>query len=330
MLERIVFVFVILVSTWQVAAQSSGKDAVLNREIQIIADNDLFLFTYRDSYYSSGAFARYRRLLESGEWGATPPIASSHYLKSIVTFDFQHKMFTPFEIWTDYEPNIDRPYAGWADVGIGVGYYYLKAVLKSRVGLGWVGPATQTEHIQKAFHTVFATQIPRGWGEYQVDNRPSLQWSGSYMKKVLGNKNIDINGEGFFNLGTVRTVSGGALIFRWGFFNSLGNSALSGGKMGQRRKPLADIAQGYRTQELYVFFRTSVEKIVYDATIQGDLVGDLDQFKDQVEPIIYRRTWGLTRSGQHFDLSLSVHTMSAELIDGARHFYGTVSMSYRI
>ena len=96
------------------------------------------------------------------------------------------EMYTPENTKVEAPLLDDRPYAGWIYAGVVSRETWLDAdPLRRRdsevaieLDLGWVGPATHLDDLQRSLHSIFGMNEPKGWGN-QLDDEPGLVLKGA-------------------------------------------------------------------------------------------------------------------------------------------------------
>jgi len=302
---------------------------VLDKELRLIVDNDALFFGTADKYYSSGIFANYRRLLKPGTLGHR--IGSKSTLKkAIVSYGIFHQMYTASNIKYSNENQIDRPYAGWLGMNLGLEYYYSRqSVLKLKTDLGWLGPATRTDEIQIWLHDWLGMKKPRGW-EFQINNTLAAHIGASYLKRIAGTRGVDVISVSSARLGTIQNNVRTGLGFRFGQLMPLFNSVYTNSKMGQEQIRVQDIPAKKRIQEIYFFVNLTMEYVVYNATIEGNIIGEKSAFTKKAKSAVFHQEYGVARSGRYLDLSMSLVLRSTEVFGGDRHKYFSIKISHRI
>lgn len=300
------------------------------RELHLTVDNDAMLFGKNDRYYSSGIFASYRRLLSADRGWFKLMNKKDKLSKAIVTYQFAHRMYTPYDIKYSEEAQIDRPYAGWVNLGIGMHYYFKKGtVLRFDYDLGWLGPGTKTGEIQRWWHNVFNMKRPRGW-QYQINNTIATNVSVMVQKNIVrSNDSFDLISNTSVQFGTIMNNAKQGLTIRLGQLSGLDNTSFSDSKMGQRKMKVSQIPLDKRIQELYFFVNFTVERVFYNTTIEGNFIGEQSHFTKVARPWVYHHSWGFSRSGRMYDLTMALNFRSREVVGAQNHKYMTITMAHR-
>ncbi len=307
-----------------------SDDHILRREFQVTVDNDALFFGSNDKYYSSGIFLKYRRLLRQESRWFQFFNKKQNLSKAIVSYDLVHRMYTSRDIDETLEELVDRPYAGWVNVNFGMSYHFKNdAVLVFDYDLGWLGPATRTEDVQVWWHDTFNMKPPNGW-RYQINNTLATNFSVFYQKRLFHAENVfDLIAEQFVQVGTIRNNLRSGLTMRLGNVLGLANSVYTSSKMGGARQKIRDIPTDERTEEFYLYVNATIERVLYNTTIEGNFIGEPSVFTKEALPWVVHQTWGIARSGRYFDYRLAVVLRSREIEDALRHKYITISLVQR-
>lgn len=315
------------------SSNTRGQDSLsvrLTQELHVTVDNDALLFGKNDKYYSSGIFIKYRRLLNEDRTLFKIFDKKDKLSKAIVSYDFVHKMYTAKDIDESAEIKIDRPYAGWFNGNIAVNYHFKNnSTLIFEYDLGLLGPGTRTDDIQIWWHDFLNMKTPRGW-QYQINNTLATNLSIMYQKRILkAGKSLDFITEQFAQVGTIRNNIRSGLTMRWGQFGNLDNTIYTYSKLGQTKKKVSEIPEAERLQEFYFYLNATIERVLYNSTIEGNLIGEPSWFTKDSEPWVFHHTWGLGRSGRLFDWRIAVVFRSTEVKEASKHKYVAITLVQR-
>jgi len=90
------------------------------------------------------------------------------------TFGIGQNMYTPSDITLTDPPDDDRPYAGFLYGSVGVVADSGDKLDTIALDLGVVGPASQSDEVQRIVHELIGAPEPRGWG-HQLNNEPGVR-----------------------------------------------------------------------------------------------------------------------------------------------------------
>jgi lipid A 3-O-deacylase len=141
-MRHLLLLLLLLWCTGQATAQR------LPAEAGVISDNDLYVSTVSDKYYTAG-FEFFYRYLDKDQSGPS--------LKKITDFRLGQYIFNPRTRKAEDINRIDRPFAGYLFAEAGRHLYYQdETVVKYTAQLGIVGPASFAEQSQEA---IFFTHV---------------------------------------------------------------------------------------------------------------------------------------------------------------------------
>jgi len=287
-----------------------------------MTDNDYYIDSQKDRYYTDGAFAYFRHALK--QENLNPKLE-----KKILDFELGHKIYSPFSSHAPDPKTHDRPFAGYAYASGAMGFFYKnESILKARVQLGILGPSALGEEVQAAFHrdVLKAYYAVEGW-DYQVKNEIGLNFDVSYQRLFchLGNRLLDISGTSSVQLGNTFSGANAGLLFRIGKLNRLyesssANSRIKNKQGDNRRTPF----------EAYVFTLPQLNLALYDATIQGGLFrADKGPITFGIKNWVYSQQIGLNLAWWRFSAKAIVTLKTKEVESDAKAYnYASGILAY--
>lgn len=284
-----------------------------NFEVGLQLENDSFVSTYNDFYYTNGIFA-FANCLSS---------KSTSEKKIVRSFKIGQQIFNPRIVKSPFPEDHNRPYAGYLFGEYKVTkMYQSNQVFGMSVRFGAVGPNSKAEQFQKWIHSSFNFGDIIGW-EYQIQNLLAIQAGLDYSKPILSavtTDKLDFHlkldseiGTAFtgFNIGALARISLLKSIVpmqKSNFYNGLGNSA----------------------KEFYFFILPKINVQIYDATIQGSLFNDDSPVVFGLKPIRFKAETGLKFKYGQFNVSAVFNYTSDEIKKSSStgYYYGSVVGSY--
>ncbi|MBC7416767.1 MAG: lipid A deacylase LpxR family protein [Pedobacter sp.] len=311
---KYLFTVLILAGLW---LQSSAQ--VYKNEFGFTTENDAYLATLNDRYYTNGLFIYYRRAINPANFNA-------NVVKKIYEISVGQKIFTPYSGDVPIKENQDRPFAGYLAAGGSYSVFYKKeTLLKITAQIGTTGPNSFAEKGQKFLHKTIGFYTPEGW-EYQIKNELALNLSANAAKLFYrtNDKIFDVTGEGYGNLGSTFSGAGISALLRIGTLNQLFNSSSYNATIGET----AD--KRFNEKELFFYLRPKLNYVAYDATIQGSLFNNDSPVTFGVEPIVFEQQAGANYTIRRlsFDFSVIFKTKEVKSIAKPQN-YGSFSMVYR-
>lgn len=309
----IAFIFLSITITSQ--AQEKSPKSRLTFDYQLVVDNDAFtLDLSADQYYSSGIYPAVRWLADS-----------AGRAKVIRSVQLNHRIFTPSWIGWNRETQLDRPYAGQVSASVANEYYFPSSqYLKVQLELGWMGPAVRMGETQDNWHRWFGMPQPRGW-HYQINNTPIGNGYVTYIKPLYSSYNFEVSSETNLAFGTVFNYGRQELMFRAGNLRPMHRSAYSGAALGDKR----NASSSQKTVESYLFYAPGFEYVVYNATIEGNLIGEKSHFTlNQINRVFQHRA-GFMFSWPRFDMGFTAYWRTPENDRATRHKYASIRLNQR-
>lgn len=284
-------------------------------EVQLLVDNDVFtLDLNQDQYYSNGIYASYRQLSDS-----------TQRAKTILTFRLNHRMYTPSWIgWSKLE-EFDRPYAGVLSATFGKElYYHSGQYLRLFMELGWLGEGSGVGRAQVQWHNFFGMPEPKGW-DFQIEDAPVVNLDLAYVKSLSFQNGFSLSSESFLKAGTLFNQIEQNLLFQLGRPLPVNQSAYLGSILGRKKSTVP--TKG--TIEAYGFYSPGLKHIVYDATLEGNLIGKPSIYVVESIPWIWQHRLGALFSWPLFDLGITYVWQSKANKEASSHDYIGIRVNQR-
>jgi hypothetical protein len=288
-----------------------------SKEIGLISDNDLYVSTYYDRYYTNGTFLYYRYLSKSSN------------LKKIHEFRIGQQMYTPQFASSLQLKTIDRPYAGYIFARYSQLFFSKKNyALKYSFELGLIGPDAMAQDLQALVHDIYGFDTAEGW-QYQIENTIGINMEFLFFKPFskTNQKIIDFTSATSLKLGTIfseinTTIYGRINLFRTPLTKYY-NSTLFGSNLNSISK--------LQKKELFFFVKPQIGYALYNATIQGSMFNSSSPITFEINSFIYEVEFGIKYAVKRFDLSYSVikYSKKTEAIEEKTNTYGTIKIVYK-
>jgi lipid A 3-O-deacylase len=286
-------------------------------EIGITSEDDSYVDTHSDRYYTNGTFLYYRFL---------SPTKSKKINKKIIEFKIGQQIYTPYQSNVPSISMQDRPFAGYLFAEAGMNKFYQDgSVLKLSSQLGILGPGSMAEQVQTIWHQIINYVTPEGW-QYQVKNTPGAQMN------IFGSKNLfPVGPDNHFDANGILNVQAGTI------FNSITLGILSRASIS-KLLPLyssnmfgASIGGNTRNvNEAYLYFLPEVNYTFYDATIEGGLFKKNSPLVFGIIPFRYKLETGLRVRVANVIISYAIIFISREVDNRSTRadHYGSISLSF--
>lgn len=298
-------------------AQTNSK-ASYSQQLQLIVDNDAYFFTDYDRYYSSGIFATYSMAT------AKPLLKQwvTDFSKASYDFRFSHYMYTAKNILWKSLDQLDRPYAGMANLGVQLNYFYPKSAFFVGIDLGWLGPAIKTAELQSWWHERLNIRLPRGW-EHQISNTPVLIFQPEYYRQLAGSEKLDVVSRSGFAAGTVFNKVFQEAIIRFGRPRPMDQTQLTNSLIGKGAN------NHNKYIEWYLFAALQGTYVLHNTTIDGNFIGPASAYTEESAPFVWQQSYGFALAGKVADFELAFKLNSQEVAGAEQHRYMRVKVSYR-
>lgn len=283
-----------------------------NLEIGIQTDNDSFVSTYNDYYYTNGLFAFANYLSAK----STPEKRIIH------GFRIGQQIYNPRNMKSPFPEDHDRPYAGYLFTEYNATkMYQSNKVLGISFRLGIVGPDSKAEDFQKWMHNAFQFGHLIGW-ENQIRNLLAVQFAINYSKPILSGIQTDKIDFHFTTQAEIGTA-----------FNSATIGTLTRFSLSKSIVPMQNSnfynGLGDTKKELYFYILPKINLQLYDATIQGSLFNNNSPVTFNLNPIRFKGEAGLKFKYEHYTLSCIFNCTTKEIKSSATgYYYGSLVGSY--
>ena len=285
------------------------------RELLLTTENDSYLFSKHDAYYTNGLFFRLDIAREkSGR-------------KIIHRYELGQCIYTPLARNTRSPADIDRPYCGFLFARYGSSSFPDGgAVFGYDVTLGMVGNASLGEDMQNGYHRLFHYARFAGW-KYQVKNAIGIDISVNYTRTVLQTGNIaKLAPVAELSLGSNHTYAKAGTYVCIGAFEQNAGSALFSARIDRTEKDRK------RNYELFAYWRPDITWQGYNATVQGGLFTKGDSaVLAKPERVMFQHAIGLCFAQSRWTVKAAVVFENREAITQAMpQRYGSLQVSYRM
>ncbi len=297
-------ILVFFVSSYSISQEKFSK------EISLVTDNDLYISTVRDRYYTSGIFLSFRYLSKK---------QNSSLEKLIYEWKLNHEMYTPYKSTVDNITKHDRPFAGYLYGSFGIKRVYKKnQILNTSIQLGVIGPNAYAKELQELIHNVYGFKESIGW-EYQIHNALALNFNAAYFKTILDteNKKFDITWVNDVNFGTVYTNISTGFYSRIGLksLQNLKNSIAFDTNLNNEK------TNYFREIESFFYIKPTLRYAVYDATLQGSFLNKNSPVTKEITPIVFDVELGLRFTANRLNFGYAFH-YNTNKSKGLRYDYG--------
>ncbi len=313
-MKPLIFLSTLLISNFLFSQEKFSK------EIKFINDNDLYVSTKNDRYYTNGIFIKYRYLSK---------LSSEKLEKKIFEFNVGHEMFTPYKsIVTSIEEH-DRPFAAYLYGSFGISRVFKsKKIINTTLQIGVIGPNAHGKELQDFIHNIYDFGNINGW-KYQINNALGLNFNSEYIKSITKNnsKKIDLFWMNYGRIGTVYTDISSGFLMRIGFkpLASMLNSTAFGTNLNSSETKFT------RQVESFLFIKPLVRYAIYDATIQGSFLNNNNLVTKELIPFVFSVSVGIKFTAKRFNFGYTFNyntnkVKNLRITNGNK--YGSISVDY--
>lgn len=306
--------FIFLASSLSIFSQRK-----YSKEISFTNDNDLYVSTFRDRYYTNGMFLSYR-------------YASKKTFKKVLKKNYEiqigHHIYTPFKATVSSVKLHDRPFAGYLFGKFGLSNFYKSNDILNLSGqIGVIGSSAYGEELMEIIHDIYKFRKAIGW-KYQIPNTFALNLEATHVKPLLDSEYFDISWHNNIKLGTVFTDISTGIYSRIGFkpLQNLVNSIAFNGNLNNKKSKFNNKA------EVFFYVKPTIWYVVHDTTIQGSLFNDKSPITFELNPFKFTTEFGIRFTANRFNFGYSIFYHTKKLKSPRVpnwNSYGSIQLSYQ-
>lgn len=307
------FIFFLLVN----AVHPVFSQSHYQNEIGLQNDNDAYLMTMQDRYYTNGIDVYFKRAIDSAKF-------SSKVENMNWSINVGHKIYNAHSGSVHTSTQVDRPLTGYLYVSGKIRWFFKNEdVLSFGTELAVIGPKAYGKNVQKGYHKTFGFYEVKGW-EYQLNNAVGIDFITSYGRLIFRSQSEkwDAFLTSNLSLGLNNTRVSLGPSFRYGRFNPMFESAAMGGKINAKNNN--------PKKEAYFYYSPQINWVLYNSTIQGGkFLKDKGPITYDVKPIVLSQVigfqWSWDRIGLNFNYTFNTKEVKS---DAESHQYGSLTLSY--
>jgi len=280
------------------------------------SDNDAYLATGQDKYYTNGIFISYR-------FANNQKKENSALAKQITQVELGQKMYNAQSGYIPDMVYVDRPITAYLYAGASKHWFYRSEnSLSLGVQLGTIGPNSLGRQAQELIHKIGGFYPPKGW-EYQLNNEIGLNFNMAYTHFLQRSptKKLDLSINTGANLGNTFSGLSAGFTLRTGRMNALNATAYN-------RSNLSDATS---KNEFFFFAKPQLDWVAYDASISGGLFRkDKGPITFNSKPWVLSQEFGLVFAEKRWSAQLSYTFKTHEINSSAKaHQFGSISTYYQ-
>ncbi|MDR0794136.1 MAG: lipid A deacylase LpxR family protein [Chitinophagaceae bacterium] len=310
--------FVFLLFVYHGSAQEK-KSSIYSKEFSVITENDAYLLTGDDGYYTNGLFLNF-------SWTGNKISAN----KKIHSLEIAQLMYTgQYGFFTDLS-DIDRPvtallYAEYKQTSFNKN----ESVLQWSAMGGEMGAQALGRQTQDMVHNMIDTYTPTEW-QFQLHSsvgaNAEVNWAPNVFHNT-GEKHFAFTPQVNARAGMFFTDASTGFVIQWGAFEKNSRSALWNARIGRSQETAG------KKKELFFYFSPMVGYRIYNATVQGGLFthkqDDAQGLSRSLVPFFYRQKIGVLYAKNRIDAGFSIVFDSREAEEQrTNHWYGSIKIGY--
>lgn len=307
--------------------ESPRPSQKLRYEIIVRSDNDAYLFSNIDQYYTNGAHVYFRKLIPSKQDihdGKTLKKPS----KQILAWFLGQNIYTPSKINKTRIRDLDRPYAGWLFAGMSWEIYprdNKRWLLRAEIGS--TGSWSIAENIQRSLHRAVGFPVPRGW-DTQIANEIGFNLQVSYLHNWQLASWSDLNSETSLHLGTIFQDAEQSFAFRFGKINPVSSSAYTNSRL-YRADLNPDAINLSKRHEIFAMVALSVRRVQHNTLIEGSVWDIESPFVEEARPWILGQQLGIVYSREKSSYKFIAQRYNPEIRGVKSTAYASIQLSFR-
>jgi lipid A 3-O-deacylase len=292
-------------------------------DFRITSENDNYMLTFRDGYYTNGVFLNYSH---PSKWRRGDKIA-----KIISGYKAGQMVFSSESFRNNRLDKIDRPPSGYLFVERSASFFYKKGhILNAAVAIGATGSSSLAHEVQAWYHEAMNLPRVRGW-DYQLNGEVTVNFSADYYYNILGVKNkrsnFELMGTGSLSLGNAFTNASAGAMVKFGNFEDPFHSAFYNARTGRGTG-----AALKRKAEIFVYYWPQLTYQFYNATVQGPLFEkEKGPIVSDIEPVVFIQHWGMFYSESRWTASFQITRKQREATSMRRNKekFASLTLGYR-
>ena len=303
-----------------VSFSTTSFSQVKYRSVFSIAnDNDLYISTTQDRYYTNGTFLSYSFASNT---------LAENLVKKIYSFELGQKLYSPFKANVRDISEHDRPFAGYLYAGAGFKKFYKNDSYFALSGeIGVIGPSAYGEESMNFVHSIYGFNDADGW-KYQIKDAFALNFRAEYLQPLMKQNNFfDLNWKNSANIGTVFTDISTGLFSRIGTrkLQHIANSIAFNSNLNHKDSDFNNEI------ETFFYINPMVRLAIYDATIQGSFLTENNPVTYPLRPFVLTTEIGFWFTANRFNFKYMIvhHTKKLESTRVPNgNLYGGIQINY--
>ena len=288
-------------------------------ELGFNSENDAYLATGQDRYYTNGLFINFR--------SAATKLDTLKYRKKIWSISAGQTLYNAQTGAVPNEDYVDRPFAAYLYGGVSMQYFGKREnSTKISLQVGTIGSAALGKPTQELIHTTFGFYDINGW-QFQVKNEigVNINLQSHVFLYRSESKNIDFSMPIEARIGNTFSGLKSGILLRIGTLNPFYHSVATNSNIATKQE------SGLQKKEFYFFLKPSLDLVLYDATIRGGyFITDKGPITYQSKPVVFAQQVGIAYANERWTLDFSAIFKTKELQEMMQsNQYGSLNIYYR-
>lgn len=288
-----------------------------SHQFTLVNENDNYLLTYTDRYYTNGIMLRYTAT-------ASKPVKA---VKKITAIELGQQIFTPYSVSPEYRKEMDRPFTGLLYARALRTYATSKGrLLQCGFTAGVVGEKAFGREVQRWHHRTWNLKYPFGW-QKQLKTGVGVNLEGRVVQPLLqlgsARFGLRLNGSGQATIGTLFAHAVAGIHLRVGASGGNGTSVACDTRVGP-------LEEGPHT-EWFLFAEPQLTRQWHNATLQGTWHQQAGHyFTTTPQPLVYQQRVGVVFAPRRWTTTIAYTHRSKEATTmRTGEHWGTVAVGYR-
>ncbi len=290
------------------------------RKVHLLLESENDLLFQTDYYYTAGIALTYVHKTLKNTPAQLILKSKTPNLISFSGFGIEQRIFTPFSITSPNSIENDRPYTAYVMLSNFSTIINLDKHLKigNEIGIGILGPAAKGEEMQTYVHKTIGSDLPEGW-ENQLSNAYLIDYQFRIEKGFFNDRVANhLLPFGELRVGTLTDKISVGLLF----------------KFGNVIKTLKNTSKSEDTKKTLVWewlFEAKYQRVFYDATLQGGVLGKnkvIGLSKQEILSRQYHLRTGVNLYYKRLFLRYMVQFNSKNFSSSRIHQYGGIIIGY--
>lgn len=315
------WIFFYLLSYNSLLFAQEKKQDIFRNEIGFQSDNDAYMLTFQDKYYTNGLFLIFKSILPEKKLQF---LSGKNTEKIIYHFEIGQAIYNPQTAFVRKLDKLDRPFAGWLYGGAGLSFLSNKEqLIKISFQYGVIGNSSYAKEIQTWYHKTFGFDPPVGW-QTQLKDQKGFNLKLRFDRKLFRNVNqkTDFALQSNANVGNLFQKIDVGILFRTGKLEKLYQSISTDSR-------LSNSSNTALQKENFFFLKPSLLFVLRDETIEGKLQGEASQLNFEPNKVRWASEIGFAMARQRWNLDYTLHIAAPEIKRVLWTTYASIRYFYR-